>query len=106
MNENIILAVKLFGYALQFLGVSVLLWSNASFYHKAKKEFDSVKKKFVDAATPRFGYSDEDLKKANADEALTKFPLAELLYKNYRNGAVGVIITMLGVVISFAGLLA
>jgi hypothetical protein len=101
-----ILVIKLVGYAFQLVGVLVLLTSNTFFYRKAKKQYGSVKKAFVSYMGVRFGYGDDELKKADADEALKKFPLAELLFKNYRNNVIGVIVTMSGVVISFIGLLA
>jgi hypothetical protein len=107
MSDSIILLAKLVGYIFQLIGVSVLLTSNALFYFQAKKQgYGSVKKAFVNHVGAQFAYSHEELQKADADEAIQKFPLAGLLFRNYRNNVIGVIVTMLGVVISFVGLLA
>lgn len=45
---------------------------------------------------------DEKLLKADADEAIKKFNIANLLYTNYRDSAIGILFTLVGVIVGAA----
>jgi len=88
------------------LGVIVVLSSNVRFWRKRKH--GDVKKTTIDIATPRFGLTDDELKNLNkqeTDDELKVSPLGTWIYDNYRDSLRGSILTLLGVVISFIGIL-
>lgn len=95
MNE----VVTIISLTLQLIGVIFFLSNHVLFYRKARK-FGSLKKGFVDKAFPRWAMSDKQLEESDAEEALKGSPLAELLYKNYKNSVIGIVITLIGVLLN------
>ena len=100
MSELIGQVAKTVPLILQVFGVLILLYYNALFLRRSRKEYGGLKKSFVDIAAARASMSDEELRKADADVALRTFPLAQFLYRTYRNSMVGVAITLIGVITS------
>lgn len=98
--ETLIQGARFVPLILQLVGVLILLVSNALFYRNSRK-YGGLKKAFVEYAATRFAMTDEELEKADPDEVLKTFPLAGVLYRNYRNSIIGVSITLIGVVTSF-----
>jgi hypothetical protein len=87
-------------WILQLLGAAIVFGSNVWFYQKARTgKYRNVKKKFVEITATRWAMTEKELEEADADEALRKFPLADLLYRNYRDTVVGIILTLIGVII-------
>jgi hypothetical protein len=93
------------GPVLEVIGVLILLYFNGLFIQKSRKEYGSLKKAFVDIAAARASMSDEEFRKADADDALRTFPLAQFLCRTYRNSLIGVAITLIGVVVSVVGII-
>lgn len=90
-------------WILQLIGLLIVLWSNLGFFYKARTgKFHSVKKEFVAKTATQFAMDDEELLKANADEAIRKFYIANLLYTNYRDSAIGILFTLVGVIVGAA----
>ena len=90
-------------WILQLIGLLIILWSNLRFFYKARTgKFHSVKKEFVAKTTIQIGMDDEKLLKADADEAIKKFNIANLLYTNYRDSAIGILFTLVGVIVGAA----
>jgi hypothetical protein len=91
------------GYVLQGIGIATLLYFNSLFIQRSRKKYGNLKKAFVDIAAARLMMNDKELEKANADAALRTFPLAQFLYRTYRNSLIAVAITMIGLVLSVMG---
>jgi hypothetical protein len=90
-------------WILQLMGLLIVLGSNLWFFIKARKgKFHSLKKEFVAETRIQWGMDDEKLQNANADETLKLFRIANLLYGNYRDSVIGVLLTLSGVVIGAA----
>ena len=98
--EVIVQNKRAIGAVLQVSGTLFMFGSHAWFYWRAKKRFGSLKKAFYDHSAPRWGMSEEEFEKAEPKEVFVKFPLARLLYNNYRNSFVGAALTLVGVIIS------
>jgi len=90
------------GQFLQVLGVSVVLISQVIFYSRARRKYGSLEKAFLDMAFARFGAEDETLKESNKEKTkrlLEKFPLAQLLWNDFRASVIGLTLTMIGLII-------
>ena len=88
-------------WILQLVGLLIVLGSNLCFFYKARTgKFGSVKKEFVAKTTIQIGMDDEKLLKTDADEAIKKFHIANLLYTNYRDSMIGVLFTLVGVILA------
>ena len=101
MSEIVVQAARFVAAILQLAGVLVLLLSNTLFCLRYRKH-GSMKKGFVGLAFMRFAMTDEELEKTDAAKALDMYPLAKLLYENWRDSMIGVFITLAGVVISLS----
>ena len=90
-------------WILQLVGLLIVLGSSLWFFYRARTgKFGSVKKEFVAEATVQVGMDDEELLKADADEAIKKFSIANLLYTNYLVSVIGVSFTLVGVIFAAA----
>jgi len=93
---------ELIGLLFQTVGIFIVLASQVIFCFGARKEYGSVKKAFLSISFPRVAMSEEQLRRlsrAELDEALKKFPLAELLYDDLRFSVIGLVFTLIGTII-------
>lgn len=97
------ITLEALGLFLQILGVIIILISQAVFVIRAYKKFGSLKKAFVNLSIPRVGIDDEDFEKIPNEElkkALRILPLAGLLYDDFRSSIFGLILTLIGLILS------
>ena len=87
-------------WVLQLIGLLIILRGNVSFWLEARTgKFHSVKKEFVHKTVIQILPSDKELLEADADQILKKFILPRLLYENYRDSMIGVVVTLVGVIL-------
>ena len=90
-------------WILQLIGLLIVLGSNLRFCYKARTgKFHSVKKEFVAKTAIQVAMDEEKLLKADADEAIRTFHIANLLYTNYRDSVIGISFTLVGVILGAA----
>jgi len=95
MSERVMILSRI----LQLIGLLIVVGSNLRFFCKAHKEYGSLKKAFVAMTRIQVAMNDEELQKADADEVIKKFYIANLLYTNYRDSMIGVLFTLAGVIL-------
>lgn len=96
---------EIIGELLQAFGVAIVLVTQAFFVWKARKKYGNLGTTFLEIQAMRVYMNDEDVKETVKDkqklkEALKKFPHAKLLYDNFRYSVIGLIITLVGLIIS------
>jgi len=87
----------------QFVGIIVILAAQIVFWIRTYKEYHSLKKAFIDLTCPRFGMDDEKLKRISGvelEQALKRFPLAKMLYEDFKISLFGLILTFIGLLLS------
>ncbi|MGB9760176.1 MAG: hypothetical protein ACP5H3_03805 [Candidatus Aenigmatarchaeota archaeon] len=92
----------LIGLLLQVIGTLWLLYNQYQLYSKAKKEFGSLKKLFLDVAFPRVAMDENELKKLSnkeTDNCLNGYPLAKFLYEDFRDSIFALIVALIGEII-------
>ena len=96
---------EIIGQLLQVLGLVIVLGSQAFFAWRAHKEYGSLGTAFLEIQAMRSYMNEEQVKETVKDkqklqEALEKFPHAKLLYDDFKYSVIGLVITLVGLVIS------
>jgi hypothetical protein len=97
--------MELISLILQVTGIIIIFINQLKFWIEARKEYKGIKRAFLDFAMMRFGVDVEKLSEDEVREYYKKFPLANWLYKNYRNSIVGALFTLIGVILRSISLL-
>lgn len=93
---------ELIGLSLEFLGVAVILVSQAIFLYKGKKKCGSIKKFFLRIATPQLGIPDKELRRLSKEQEnrqLERFLLAGLLYDDFKLSVIGLSLAVIGMIL-------